>query len=341
MKVLITGGAGFVGRHFARRLVNDGNDVLLVDDLSTGLPLEQWAFKPKKWVPSELGTLRLCIGSVRDWLDFAHAFPDGKPTPDHFDLIIHCAAIVGGRLKIEGDPLAVATDLAIDADFFHWCAQSKHKKTQIIYFSSSAVYPLELQTRAKYMKLNEHLLTFNTSRVSMPDMSYGWSKLSGEYLAKFAVEKYGLDVKIFRPFGGYGEDQSWDYPFPSIIRRVLVGENPVTVWGSGDQKRDFIHIDDVVEGVLATKDLMAPGSVLNLGTGRATSFKELANMACDILKMPAKVLNDDTKPEGVFYRVCDNFNFHQLYEPKVTLEQGILRAGLHLQKVLDGAKVSV
>lgn len=331
MKTAVLGGCGFVGRHFVRRLVEDKHLVWVVDDLSSGLDPKDWAFKPNS--PFGINSFSFLKGNARDWFEWNDA--------DHFDLIIHCAAIVGGRLKIEGDPLAVATDLAIDADFFNWCAQSKHKKTQIIYFSSSAVYPLELQTRTKHMKLNEHLLTFNTSRVSMPDQTYGWAKLSGEYLAKFAVEKYGLDVKIFRPFGGYGEDQDFNYPFPSIIRRVLVGENPVTVWGSGEQQRDFIHIDDVVEGVLATKDLMAPGSVLNLGTGRATSFKELANMACDILKMPAKVINDDSKPEGVFYRVCDNFNFHQIYEPKITLEQGILRAGLHMQKALDGAKVSV
>ena len=189
--------------------------------------------------------------------------------------------------------------------------------------------------------LGESLVTFNTRRLGRPDATYGWSKLSGEYLAHVAVEKYGLDVKIYRPFGGYGEDQDFAYPFPSIIRRVLQGEDPVVVWGSGDQQRDFIHIDDVVEGVLSTVDRLMPGEVLNLGTGRGVSFKELANMACDILKHPAKVINDATKPEGVYRRVADPYKFRNMYEPKVWLEQGILRVGQYLEKALDGASASV
>ena len=76
----------------------------------------------------------------------------------------------------------------------------------------------------------------------------------------------------YRPFSGYGEDQSFDYPFPSLIRRVLNKEAPITIWGSGDQCRDFIHIDDIVEAVMQTKDVLKPGEVLNLGSGVSDEF---------------------------------------------------------------------
>ena len=333
MRVLITGGCGFVGRHFVCRMVNDGHQVWVVDNLSTGIDSSEWVTKPNtRFGINSFSFLRADLRDYFDWND-----------SDQFDLIIHCAAVVGGRLKIENDPLEVATDLAIDSDFFKWVVNGRPrgKLPKVIYFSSSAVYPIELQTMSCCPDLGESLVTFNTRRLGRPDATYGWSKLSGEYLAHVAVEKYGLDVKIYRPFGGYGEDQDFAYPFPSIIRRVLQGEDPVVVWGSGDQQRDFIHIDDVVEGVLSTVDRLMPGEVLNLGTGRGVSFKELANMACDILKHPAKVINDATKPEGVYRRVADPYKFRNMYEPKVWLEQGILRVGQYLEKALDGASASV
>jgi GDP-L-fucose synthase len=247
------------------------------------------------------------------------------------------AAIVGGRLKIEGDPLAVATDLSIDAEFFNWCVKAKPKK--IVYFSSSAVYPIGMQGRTGYCKLSESFTNFDGTRIGVPDFTYGWAKLTGEYLAKQAVEKYGLDVVVYRPFSGYGEDQSFDYPFPSIVKRVVHGENPITIWGSGDQTRDFIHIDDIVECVLQTMDVLKPGEVLNLGSGISTSFKDLVHLATQLVCHETKVRKtigiecDTSKPEGVFYRVADTWKMNQFYKPKVSLEEGIKRVATHLTKL--------
>lgn len=332
MKVLVTGFAGFVGRAFSKRLLADGHVVTGVDNFCAG------GYPPKWWLNSQVTGAnvkrvgRFYSEDIRDYLK--------RHDPSEFDLVIHCAAVVGGRLKIDGDPLAVATDLSIDADIFNWIVRGD-KRPQLIYFSSSAVYPLELQTKSLKVDLNEALTTFDVLRIGKPDMTYGWAKLTGEYLAKFACEQYGLDVKVYRPFGGYGEDQDFTYPFPSIIKRILMREDPITIWGSGDQQRDFIHIDDIVNAVLETKDKMQPGTTLNLGTGRGVSFRDLANMACDILKCPGTIVNDATKPEGVFRRVADTYKMKRYYEPKIWLEQGILRVGQHLQKSLDGLKATV
>lgn len=324
MKVLITGGAGFVGRAFTRRLVDDGCQVTIVDDISTGLERYKWAIMPN----TSLFGFAFFVMDCREW--FKHN------AADQYDLIIHCAAVVGGRLHIEEDPLAVATDLSIDAEFFNWVVRGDKPK-KVVYFSSSAAYPVELQTRENNCDLAESLLHFDGTRLGRPDLTYGWSKLSGEYLAKIAAEKYGLDVKIFRPFGGYGEDQDFSYPFPSIIRRVLLREDPITVWGSGDQQRDFIHIDDIVEAVMQTLDSLPAGEALNLGTGRGVSFRNLAAMAHTQLVPPSfgcNISNDPTKPEGVFRRVADTYKMFQYYKPKVTLEEGIDRVAHHLKKTL-------
>lgn len=256
---------------------------------------------------------------------------------DNFDLIIHCAAIVGGRLNIDGDPLSVATNLSIDAEFFNWVVRAKNKP-KIIYFSSSAVYPLELQTRTGRVALSEDfVIPQHQLRIGMPDQTYGWSKLSGEVLAQCAVKDYDADVLIYRPFGGYGEDQALTYPFPSIIKRIVDGENPVTVWGSGDQQRDFIHINLIVDIVLATMNVLKSGETLNLGTGYGLTFRELARIASDVLKIPLDIVNDSSKPEGVFSRVCDCYKLEQLYpmpDARTRLEEGIKKVA----KALAGIK---
>lgn len=330
MKVLITGGLGFIGRHFAKRLLDDGHTVAIVDNMYSGVELYDWQFKPNGWDPTTraVPNLQLMIGDCRSF--FASAVPGSLWSASQFDLIIHCAAIVGGRIKIEDDPLEVALDMAIDAEFFRWVTQAK-SMPKVVYFSSSAVYPLELQTKEKHVALAEAFVDLSQNRFSKPETSYGWCKLNGEYLAKTAHDKHGLDVAVYRPFGGYGTDQSLSYPFPSIIKRVVNGENPVMVWGSGDQERDWIHVDDIVECVLQTYDKLS-GKVLNLGTGIATSFFNLAFAAASIADSDSSIRNDPLKPEGVFSRVADIHEMSQLYTPKIPLHEGIKRA-------LDRAKV--
>lgn len=316
MKVLITGSCGFVGRHIVKRCLNEGWHVTGVDDLSSGV------------VDTSYRHLTY-FEDFRTWC---------KDHPCDYDLIFHCAAVVGGRLKIEGDPLAVATDLAIDADLFNWCAKGK-TRAKIVYFSSSAVYPISLQQRDYHKPLAESYVDFNY--IGIPDMTYGWAKLTGEYLARQAVEKYALDVVIYRPFSGYGHDQALDYPFPSIIKRVLQGENPVTVWGSGDQVRDFIHIDDVVDAVFATMNKLKPGEVLNLGSGEGISFKALALATAAALDRNVRVVTDPSKPEGVFFRVADVTKLHSLYKPTRELYSGIVECAKFLEQSLDKASIVI
>jgi nucleoside-diphosphate-sugar epimerase len=314
MRVLITGSNGFCGRRFVKRFLDQGHEVTCVDNLSTGKTPDLWMFKP-----NDISKMKMMFCDVRTYFNTAKAA--------WFDLVIHLAAVVGGRLNIENDPLGVATDLSIDAEMFNWAVRVDPKKGErmprVIYFSSSAVYPIELQTEKCNVALAEALQGFESPRIGMPDFTYGWSKLSGEYLAKYAAEKYKLDVKIYRPFGGYGEDQDMSYPFPAIIKRALDGNDPVIIWGSGDQRRDFIHIEDVVDCVMATWEILIPGEVLNIGTGEGTSFYELAYKVRDVLGLKFNIKNDVSKPEGVFSRVCDPYKMRKWYTPTTTLEEGI------------------
>jgi nucleoside-diphosphate-sugar epimerase len=312
-RALILGCGGFVGRHFAKRLLDDGWKVTGVDDLSTGLPPHRWMFKSNYEV-----NLTFVKNDVRNYFS-------AMGSSEGFDLVIHCAAVVGGRAKIEGDPLAIAQNFAIDADFFRWVSRDPQKGQKIVYFSSSAVYPTMFQRRESHCSLSEPLMALDGDRIGVPDATYGWAKLAGEYLAQRAAER-GVDVVIYRPFSGYGEDQDIAYPFPSIVRRVVAGEGPLVVWGSGDQVRDFVYIDDVVDCVMETAWKLSPGEALNIGSGESTSFLDLAYMALVYADRKAKITVDKTKPEGVFWRVADVAKIQQFYQLKISLAKGVRRA---------------
>ena len=295
MKILITGHRGFVGKHFVKKLEKE-------DHVITGLDIKD-------------------PNSPTDCRDFF------KYNDEVFDLVIHLAAIVGGRATIEGEPLSVATDLSIDAEMFNWAVKTKQKK--IVYFSSSAAYPIRLQTKTKHVQLRES--DIDLSDISNPDLTYGWAKLTGEYLANF-VKQTGTKVYIFRPFSGYGELQDLNYPFPSFIKRVVDRNDPFVIWGDGTQVRDFIHMDDICDAVMeaVSKDLPTP---INLGTGIPTSFNELAELMFDIEGWkPKEIVHEANKPSGVMYRCCDPTEFVKLYRPKITLHDGIRRSLEHYKQ---------
>lgn len=316
-KILITGGAGFVGRHFTRYFLEKGCEVHCVDSIveHTG------GLDPKgKWPgfsPFDFSNFRFHNMDCRDYFK--------KNSTEKFDYVLHLAAMVGGRAMIENNPIAVAEDLSIDAAYWSWAKEAKPEKS--VYFSSSAAYPIKYQTKNGYKLLKENMIKFNTD-IGMPDMTYGWAKLTGEYLAKLAYEKHGLKSVVYRPFSGYGEDQDMAYPFPSIMERVKKTKNgKIVVWGSGEQKRDFIHIDDCVTGVALTMDKVYDASPINLSTGIFTSFNDLIKKAAVILGYKPKITPLLDKPEGVFARGGDIHEQNRLgFRYSISLEEGIKKS---------------
>jgi len=154
-------------------------------------------------------------------------------------------------------PYTGAKDPAAGWPLFDPRSYSNFIFAQCVYLSSSAAYPIKHQRHDHFELLTEDLISFE-SDIGMPDLTYGWAKLTGEYLALLAYERHGIESAVYRPFSGYGEDQDDAYPFPSICKRAIECRNDssMTVWGSGLQMRDFIHIDDCVAGILPTMDAL-------------------------------------------------------------------------------------
>ncbi len=317
-KVLITGGAGFVGRHFVKYFLDHGDAVHVVDciaPLTGGIdPGDGWPlFEPRDFDRFEFDR--------EDCRDFFERTPHAE-----YDYVIHLAAMVGGRLMIENNPIAVADDLSIDAAYWQWAKQVRPPKT--LCFSSSAAYPIKYQREKGYVLLREDMIDF-AEDIGMPDMSYGWAKLTIEYLARLAHEKHGLKSICYRPFSGYGEDQDDTYPFPSICKRALAhrGEKLLQVWGSGTQMRDFIHIDDCVKGAVATMDQIDDADAVNLSTGLLTSFIDFARTAAKLCGYAPEVRGMSDKPAGVHARGGDTQKQRKLgFTHAIDFETGIRRA---------------
>lgn len=282
--ILITGSEGFVGRHFLQS-------------------------------PDLYGDIRCVdIATGTDARDFF------RNDDTHFDLVIHLAAVVGGRMTIERSPMSLAVDLSIDAEMASWAMRTK--PNHILYFSSSAAYPVIYQTGEMPHKLIED--DIDLENIKTPDVTYGWAKLTGEMLMN-NLRREGLSVTTIRPFSGYGSDQSLDYPFPSLIQRALEWQDPFVVWGSDRTVRDWIHIDDIVRISLKMARMRANEPV-NICTGVGTSFRNLVEIISQQMGFKPEIVADADKPRGVAYRVGNPYRMLNYEYPRISLAEGVARA---------------
>lgn len=291
MRALVTGGCGFLGRHYVEALASAGAIVDIVDDLSSGRSPEEWL------TPEYRDRVIMHEMDLGDWIRGRSG-----SAASAYDLVIHLAAYVGGRVGIEHHPTDQFNNIALDAMLMTWIADGGADR--LVYLSSSAVYPIELQV-GEGIPLTEEMVQFHPEfRLGLPDMIYGWSKLNGEYLASVLAERTDVAVLCARPFSGYGPDQSPDYPMTAICQRAVNREDPLVVWGDGNQGRDFVWVDDIVSTTLNAVAHLEGFQVLNVGTGVLTTFLQLAELAADVVGYSPEIRALGSGPVGVNSRVA-------------------------------------
>jgi len=227
-RVLVTGGAGMIGSAVVRRLLSDARFEVRVSDHR---PSPQWIREG-----CEVRT-----GDLRD-PEEAHAAADGC---SH---VIHLAAIVGGIANFHKLPHTLTeVNNALSGAVVR--AALSHDVERYTYVSSSMVF----ERATEFPTTEQHLLD-----CAAPRSAYGFSKLSGEVYARAAHDEHGLRYTICRPFNAYGPGELPDpgepgiaHAVPDLIEKVLSGQSPLEIFGSGEQTRTLTHVDDIADGIVA------------------------------------------------------------------------------------------
>lgn len=292
-KILITGSSGFLGSHCVRYFQSQNHNVIGVDLIAA---------------PTTTHIMDVC--------DFVNK------TKSKFDLLIHFAAEVKGRINIEANYLNMIKNIEIDRQVFKWAIDHTD---HIIYPSSCAVYPVQYQT-TKNTPLIESMINFEKNCVGVSDHLYGWCKLTAERMLWQLYQETDLKIHVLRPFSGYGPGQSVDYPMSNLIDIVKNSPNQLSVWGNGNQTRDWVHVTDIVNTINWCAENNAQHLTVNVGTGVATSF-------LDLIKKIYKIVHNTNcpqiqklidKPSGMMHRLASTkLQTHLKITPTVLLSEGI------------------
>lgn len=257
----ITGGSGFVGSHLAQALLNDGQAVTILDDLSTGTTrnLDEFRSHPN---------LTVHIGSIMD-------VPLITELIDRSDRVWHLAAAVGVRLIVERPVHTIETNIRGTENIL---AMAARKQRPILITSTSEVYGKSTQVPFQ----EDADLVFGTT--TRPRWAYACSKAIDEFLALAYHHENQTPVRIARLFNTVGPRQTGQYGMviPRFIKQALANE-PITIYGDGTQTRAFADVTDVVAGLRALMDTpQAAGQVFNVGNDQEITITELAQMVVEI-----------------------------------------------------------
>lgn len=308
-RVLVTGGASFIGSHLVELLVALGARVTVADDFSSGSP---------RHLESVSDQIEILRGDLRD-SSFAQRAVRGAET------LIHLAAMHGGRGYIDSHPVECTSNMLIDHVVFG-CAVAAGTR-RLVYASSACVYPLDLQASDDCFLLREQDANFDQRGKAFADGEYGWAKLMGELQLRAFHKQYAVDAVAARVFTAYGERENESHAVIALIAKAVARLDPYPVWGDGRQSRNFTYVRDTVQG-LALAGRLTGCQVLNIGSVQHHTILELLDVIFDHLgwRPTAFDLQLD-KPVGVRSRASDNARIRELtgWEPEIPLSEGVGR----------------
>lgn len=299
MKILVTGGAGFIGSHLMRKLQEAGHDAVALDNLSTGLK------------ENLLPGMRLVVKDIHD-RDVETLFQE-----EHFDAVVHLAAqtlVSDSMTDPEND---MYQNVAGTVRILECCRKYGVKR---IIFSSSA---------ATYGDVAETALPISETLPQTPLSFYGLTKKTAEKYLELYHLAYGLDYVVLRFANVYGERQGdgGEGGVISIFTKRLAQGKGITIFGDGKQTRDFVYAGDIADGILAALTTDAVNTAYNLSTTEETSLNELVQILSGIAGRPITPVYDKPR-EGDIYRSSLN-NEKAIcnlgWKPQVSLKDGLTR----------------
>jgi len=308
-RALVTGGAGFVGAHLVKRLLKEGYDVNVIDNLSRNVNhVEELA---------QSGQINFLKGDIRER---AHI----EKIMEGCDYVFHLAAVCINRCKAFPTE---AIEVNLNGSFNVFGAAINHNIKKLLFTSTSSVFG-----QPEYLPMDEKM----SKKAAEP---YGATKYCAEQMLEFLSKKHGLPYIIVRPFNVYGPYQSTDAYYTSVINvfiKNLIAGKPPRIDGSGEQSMDFTHVDDLVDAYIKLLEAPVVNEDFNVAPGQDVSIRQLAETIIREMKLnieptyiPREVL--------VTKRRCDNSKLkkHISHEFKVTIDVGVRDLINHVRDNFD------
>ena len=307
-EIFVTGGAGLIGSFLCERLVQNDYKVFIVDDFSKGEIKNINGFiNEVEIIETDLQNLnqaRKALSNARNIYHLAsRAYGVGYSSKKHIETLLHNEQITNNLLAIFEET----------------------KPDKILIASSSCVYMDEGPDL-----INERDLFENEPE--KVNMGYGWAKRFLEKKFILLSEIYNLNLKIVRPFNIYGERYRWvgEYSsaIPMLVKRILDDEDPIYAWGSGNQRRSYMHAYDCSRIMLKIMESTDKNITVNIGTNETVSISEMVNLICNMAGKTPSIIFDTSKPEGRFIKSSDTTLLHSIIGEKITtieIEDGIRR----------------
>jgi len=305
-KLLVTGGAGFIGSHIVDRLLNEGLEVTVIDNLDTG-HLKNIAHhqdnKKFHFIKSDIRDFNLVKETMKDT-----------------DAVFHEAALASVTLSVKNPILA--NDINVTGTLNLLKASSDLHVKRFIYASSAAVYG-DTPSPQKREDMTPN-----------PTSPYGASKLAAENYVKLFHKSYGLETVSLRYFNVYGPRQRFDIQCAyggaiTIFTNRLLKNMPPIIYGDGEQTRDFVYIQDVIEAnMLALNSKNATGEAFNIGTGTNVSVNQVAEVLKEIIdRKDLKNIHADPRPTDIRHGYADINKSKRIlgFHPKVPLKEGLIK----------------
>ncbi len=294
MKILVTGGAGFIGSHIAQRCAAEGHEVTVLDNMRTGNRTNLQGVE-----------CDIVEGSVEDWATV-------RALAEDTELIYHLAALVSVPESMENPESAERINVLGTVNVLE---AARATGARVVLSSTSAVYGDTGRERHS----EEHL--------PEPASPYAISKLAAEHYCHMYRIQYGVPSAIFRYFNVYGPRQDPASPYAAAIaifsRQARKGR-PITIFGTGAQTRDFVYVDDVVEANRLA--VQAPPGVYNVGTGERITITRVAETIREAAESRSPIRYEDKRPGDVMHSCSDPSRLRSLgWEPQVTLLEGLRR----------------
>lgn len=303
-KILVTGGSGFIGSHTVEALLANGADVTVSVRNSGATPSIEH-LRPK---------IKIVTGDLQDSVfcaDITH----------NMDAVFHLAATVGGiEFNRKNHSLIFRDNMQMSINILE--ASRKAGVERFLLVSSACVYSLHTSLPTSETE------GFQDSPEPTNE-GYGWAKRMSEYLAQTYAKEHNMRIAIARPCNVYGPRHKLDpersHVIAALIRKVLDGNDPLIVWGSGDQTRSFIYVKDLAQGLLAMAEKYAQADPVNLCSQEEFSVKDLARIIIKLAGASPKVIFDVSRPDGYPRRLYDNKKAQKLlgFEAQTTLESGL------------------